>query len=185
MAIMSVASSRSLCHSLPEGPLWLQKDAASTGGAGQECRSSPLQETGVGDKEPTSHPLHQDNSAGVRYWSPDYPQDPLLIKHPVFSPSLPPLTTPLVLPEITSQITCVHVCAQSCPTLCDPRTAARQAPLSMGFSRHDTGVGCRALLPLPALKSHLVLHLLGGAKLNTSPCLKGGIQARRGFGHYS
>ena len=176
MAIMSVASSCSLCHSLPEGPLWLQKDAASTGGAGQECRSSPLQETGVGNKEPMSHPLHQDNSAGVRYWSPDYPQDPLLIKHPVFSLSLPPLMTPLVLPEITSQITCVHVCTQSCPTLCDPWTAARQAPLSTGFSRHDTGVGCHALLPLPALKSHLVLHFLGGAKLNTFPCLKGGIR---------
>ena len=27
-----------------------------------------------------------------------------------------------------------------------PWTAARQAPLSMGFSRHDTGVGCQALL---------------------------------------
>ena len=90
----------------------------------------------MGDKEPTSHPLHQDNSAGVRYWSPGYPQDPLLIKHPVFSPFLPPLMTPLVLPEITSQITRVHVYAQSCPTLCDPWTAARQAPLSTEFSRH-------------------------------------------------
>ena len=69
-----------------------------------------------------------------------------LLIYNLLSPSLPPLTTPLVLPEITSQITCVHVCAQSCPTLCDPRTAARQAPLSMGFSRHDTGVGCQALL---------------------------------------
>ena len=27
-----------------------------------------------------------------------------------------------------------------------PRTAARQAPLSMGFSRQDTGVGCHSLL---------------------------------------
>ena len=27
--------------------------------------------------------------------------------------------------------------AQSCPTLCDPWTVARQAPLSMGFSRHE------------------------------------------------
>ena len=140
---MSVASSRSLCHSLPEGPLWLQKDAASTGGAGQECRSSPLQETGVGDKEPTSHPLHQDNSAGVRYWSPDYPQDPLLIKHPVFSPSLPPLTTPLVLPEITSQITCVHVCAQSCPTLrpmdCSPPGSSVHGILQ---ARYWSGLPC-------------------------------------------
>ena len=29
------------------------------------------------------------------------------------------------------------VCAQSCPTLWDPLTAARQAPLSMGFPRQD------------------------------------------------
>ena len=27
--------------------------------------------------------------------------------------------------------------AQLCPTLCDPWTVARQAPLSMGFSRHE------------------------------------------------
>ena len=27
--------------------------------------------------------------------------------------------------------------AQSCPTLCDPRTVAFQAPLSMGFSRQE------------------------------------------------
>ena len=27
--------------------------------------------------------------------------------------------------------------AQSCPTLCDPWTVARQAPLSMGFSRQE------------------------------------------------
>ena len=29
--------------------------------------------------------------------------------------------------------------AQSCTTLCDPRTVARQAPLSMGFSRQEPG----------------------------------------------
>ena len=51
----------------------------------QAPRSSPLQETGVGDKEPTSCPLHQDSSASVRYWSPGYPQDPLLIKRRVLS----------------------------------------------------------------------------------------------------
>ena len=37
---------------------------------------------------------------------------------------------------------CMCVCvlclvAQSCPTLCSPRTVARQAPLSMGFSRQE------------------------------------------------
>ena len=36
--------------------------------------------------------------------------------------------------------------AQSCPTLATPWTVAHQAPLSMGFSRQDTGVGCHALL---------------------------------------
>ena len=39
------------------------------------------------------------------------------------------------------------VCAkslQSCPTLC--KTVDRQAPLSMGFSSEDAGVGCHALL---------------------------------------
>ena len=38
---------------------------------------------------------------------------------------------------------------QSCLTLCDPATlwtVARQAPLSMGFSTKNTGVGCRFLL---------------------------------------
>ena len=37
--------------------------------------------------------------------------------------------------------TCVKVkalVAQSCPTLCDPVEAARQAPLSMGFSRQES-----------------------------------------------
>ena len=32
------------------------------------------------------------------------------------------------------------------PTLCDPVDVAHQAPLSEGFSRQDTGVGCHALL---------------------------------------
>ena len=42
------------------------------------------------------------------------------------------------------------VCAQSLQsflTLCDPRDCiACQAPLSMGFSGKNTGVGCQALL---------------------------------------
>ena len=33
---------------------------------------------------------------------------------------------------------CAHAEShQSCPTLCDPMDIARQAPLSMGFSRHE------------------------------------------------
>ena len=36
--------------------------------------------------------------------------------------------------------------AQLCPTLCDPWTVARQAPLSMGFSRQE----CWSGLPLPS-----------------------------------
>ena len=36
--------------------------------------------------------------------------------------------------------------AKSCPTPVTPRTVACQTPLSMGFSRQDTGVGCHFLL---------------------------------------
>ena len=36
--------------------------------------------------------------------------------------------------------------AQSCPTLCPLRTAARQAPLSMGFSRQEHWSG----VPFPS-----------------------------------
>ena len=35
---------------------------------------------------------------------------------------------------------------QSCPTLCDPMTAAYQAPLSLGFSRQEHWSG----LPFPS-----------------------------------
>ena len=34
----------------------------------------------------------------------------------------------------------------SCPALCDPMDVACQAPLLVGFSRKDTGVGCHVLL---------------------------------------
>ena len=43
--------------------------------------------------------------------------------------------------------TSVYMCAQSCPTLCKPMNLAHQAPLSMGFSRQNTGEGCHFLLP--------------------------------------
>ena len=52
---------------------------------------------------------------------------------------------------------------QSCPTLCNPMDLAHQAPLSMGFSRQHTGVGCHflpeAIFPTQGLNPHL-LHLL-------------------------
>ena len=38
------------------------------------------------------------------------------------------------------------VVTQSCPTLCDPRTVAHQAPLSMGFSKQEYWSG----LPFPS-----------------------------------
>ena len=46
---------------------------------------------------------------------------------------------------------CVCVCVyakslQLCPTLCDPMTAAHQAPLSLGFSRQEHWSG----LPFPS-----------------------------------
>ena len=46
--------------------------------------------------------------------------------------------------------------AQPCPTLCNPMTVARQAPLSMGFSRKEywTGLSCPSPggLPDPGIK---------------------------------
>ena len=36
--------------------------------------------------------------------------------------------------------------AKSCPTLCNPMDYNRQAPLSMGFSRQEYGMGCHLLL---------------------------------------
>ena len=37
--------------------------------------------------------------------------------------------------------------ARSCLTLCDPRTIARQAPLSMGFFRQENWIGLPFLHP--------------------------------------
>ena len=36
--------------------------------------------------------------------------------------------------------------SQLCPTPCNPKDSSHQAPLSIGFSRQDTGVGCYFLL---------------------------------------
>ena len=49
---------------------------------------------------------------------------------------------------------------QSCSTLCYPTTVAHQAPLSMGFSRQDIGVGCHFLLQGIFLTQGLNLRLL-------------------------
>ena len=47
----------------------------------------------------------------------------------------------------TRSIVCgAGLVAQSCPTLATPRAAARQAPLSMGFSRQEYRVGCHFLV---------------------------------------
>ena len=46
----------------------------------------------------------------------------------------------------SGHVYCVCVCAQSCPTLCDPMNCSRQAPLPMGLSGKNTGVGCHFLL---------------------------------------
>ena len=56
-------------------------------------------------------------------------------------------TLPFCPPSLP-RMECVCGCARSCLTLCDPGTLARQAPLSMEFSRRleDTGVGCHFLL---------------------------------------
>ena len=56
---------------------------------------------------------------------------------------------------------------QSCPTLCDPMDLARQAPLSMGFSRQEywSGLPCRPPgdLPDPRIESgSLVSPALAG-----------------------
>ena len=54
---------------------------------------------------------------------------------------------------------CVLV-AQSCLTLCYPWTVAHQAPLSMGFSGKNIGVGCHFLLQGIFLTQGLDLSLL-------------------------
>ena len=56
---------------------------------------------------------------------------------------------------------CVCQVALSCPTLCNAMgCAAHQAPLSMGFPRQDTGVGCHFLLQGIFLTQGQIPHLL-------------------------
>ena len=54
---------------------------------------------------------------------------------------------------------CVLSRSSPCPTLCDPRTIARQIPLSMGFSRHEYWNRLRTLLQgiFPTQGSNLCL----------------------------
>ena len=69
----------------------------------------------------------------------------------------------------TYPIHSTRACAQSlqsCPTLCNIRTVARQAPLSMRFSRQEyTGVSCHSLLqgiiPTQGWNPHLLCLLHG------------------------
>ena len=64
--------------------------------------------------------------------------------------------------------------AQSYPTLSDPRTAAYQAPLSMGFSRQEYWIGlplpspdmCDVLPTREALSSFTLQFLLGSHCIN-------------------
>ena len=58
---------------------------------------------------------------------------------------LPPLPAPA--PPLPSPHGKVSEVAQSCPTLCDPWTAAHQAPPSMGFSRQKYWSGLPFLSP--------------------------------------
>ena len=69
---------------------------------------------------------------------------------------------------------CVHVCAcakslQSCLIFATLWTLAHQAPLSMGFSRQETSVGCCAYLPDPEIEpTSLVPPALAGRFFTTS-----------------
>ena len=63
---------------------------------------------------------------------------------------------------------------KSCPILCNPKTAARQAPLSMGFSRQEYWRGLPFLapgdLPDPGMETAcLVSPALAGEFFTTEP----------------
>ena len=58
------------------------------------------------------------------------------ISLPILSKAAPPATV----------VVAVVLVAQSCPTLCNPRTVAHQAPLSIGSSRQEYWSG----LPFPS-----------------------------------
>ena len=58
--------------------------------------------------------------------------------------------------QVETSCCCAVLTAQLCPTLCNPMNAARQAPLSMGFSRQEywSGLPCPPPgdLPNPGIK---------------------------------
>ena len=69
----------------------------------------------------------------------------------------------LIYPILPSMYACVLSCFSCVQLFATLWTIACQSPLSMGFSRHDTGVGCHALLRgiLPIQESNPGLsHLL-------------------------
>ena len=63
------------------------------------------------------------------------------------------------------------IVAQLRLTLCDPRTAAHQAPLSMDFPGKNTGIGCHFLLqgnlPDPGIK--LILPVSTALQVDSLP----------------
>ena len=63
---------------------------------------------------------------------------------------------------------------QSCLTLCDPRTVACQAPLSMGFSRQEYwgGLPCPppGELPNPGVEPESLTSALAGGFFTTGVC---------------
>ena len=62
----------------------------------------------------------------------------------------------------------------SCPTLFDPWTIACQAPLPMGFSRQETGVGCHVLLhqlyPCPQVSETFTYNQFNSSAVG-APCV--------------
>ena len=106
------------------------------------------------------------------YWS------GLLCPAPVYLPNTGIKPTSLMSPALaggfftasTTRETCTCACKrakllQLCLTLCDPWTVARQAPLSMGFSRQEywSGFPCPPLadLPNPEIKVSYISELAG------------------------
>ena len=60
----------------------------------------------------------------------------------------------ITLPFISNLLLLLLLSRFSCVRLCEtPQTAAHQAPLSLGFSRQNTGVGCHFLLQCMKVKS--------------------------------
>ena len=78
--------------------------------------------------------------------------------------------TPLFTACFWLKSPCLYLCAQSCPTLCDPMTVARQAPLSVGFSRQEyqTGLPLPPPFPDPRIKPASAVSALAGRSAEPS-----------------